>query len=120
MRYLAAVGAHHGAVSHAAALLTSPCGRMYSPTPFPICSRSADAIGQLGTWIAPGASPAIDFLVVASPEQQMPRAKPAFWEVALHEAGFLVLCRDYTTITTLAESRAKPHLKKIKVDWFGP
>ncbi|MGB4431744.1 MAG: extracellular solute-binding protein [Limnochordia bacterium] len=128
LRYLAAeLERITGQLSHAAALLdfARMLERMYDkPDAIPnLLQEYRDAIGQLGTWIMTSRRQPlqIDFLVVASPEQKMPRAKPTFWEVAVHEARafWSSFVRDYTTIHDIGgESGEAASPQKIRV-WIG-
>lgn len=85
-----------------------------------------DAIGNLGTWIMNTRKQPlqIDYLVIASPEQEMPRAKPTVWEAALHEirAFAASFTHDYTSvldITSVDESQPNTDdPNRIKV-WIG-
>lgn len=128
LRYLASeIERITGQRSHAAALLdfARMLERMYEkPDAIPnLLQEYRDAIGQLGTWIMTSRRQPlqIDFLVVASPEQQMPRAKPSWWEVALHEmrAFFASFVRDYTTIHDISEgAEGSGPARSIRV-WIG-
>ncbi|NLJ74542.1 MAG: extracellular solute-binding protein [Firmicutes bacterium] len=85
-----------------------------------------DAIGNLGTWIMNTRKQPlqIDYLVIASPEQEMPRAKPTVWEAALHEVRAFAasFTHDYTSvldITSVDESQPNTDdPNRIKV-WIG-
>ncbi|HHU61610.1 MAG TPA: extracellular solute-binding protein [Natronincola sp.] len=83
-----------------------------------------DAIGHLGTWIMTSREQPlqVDFLVVASPEQKMPRAKPTILEATIHEikAFGSSFVRDYTSVWDIEQSDApkKGEAKRIKV-WIG-
>lgn len=114
-------------LGHSAALLdfARMLERMYEkPDAIPnLLQEYRDAIGQLGTWIMTSRRQPlqIDFLVVASPEQEMPRAQPTFWEVVVHEVrSFLSsFVRDYTTIHDISGDAASAEpAKRIKV-WIG-
>lgn len=84
-----------------------------------------DAIGNLGTWVMNTRKQPlqIDYIIVASPGQELPRATPKWWEVALHEArAFLAsFTHDYTNIhgvTELDDIRPTTDQNTIKV-WIG-
>lgn len=126
LRYLAAeIERITGQLSHGAALLdfARMLERMYDkPDAIPnLLQEYRDAIGQLGTWIMTSRRQPlqIDFLVVASPEQKMPRAKPTFWEVLVHEVRAFAssFVRDYTTIHDIDQGAGEP-AKRIRV-WIG-
>lgn len=50
-------------------------------------SEYRDNIGALGTWILQTSEQPLqlDYIIVASPDAEMPRANPTVWELALHE-----------------------------------
>lgn len=83
-----------------------------------------DAIGQLGAWIMTSRQQPlqVDFLIVASPEQEMPRAKPTVWEVFSHEIRAFAssFVRDYTSVWDITESEESIPTEdgRIKV-WMG-
>lgn len=84
-----------------------------------------DAIGNLGTWIMNARKQPlqIDYIIVASPGQAMPRVQPRFWEVALHELRAFIasFTHDYTSIHSVSEledTRQTTDENTIKV-WIG-
>lgn len=68
-----------------------------------------DAIGSLGTWlITTREQPLqIDYIIVSSPGQALPRAHPTLWETLAHEvrAFFTSFVHDYTGIPSITESQ---------------
>lgn len=84
-----------------------------------------DAIGSLGTWVMNTRQQPlqIDYLVIASPEQKMPRATPTVFQTALHEVRAFVasFTHDYTSvrdITTIEDTVTYSDSDAIKV-WIG-
>ena len=66
-----------------------------------ILNEYRDGIGNLGTWIMNTRNQPlqIDYIVVASPEQRMPRATPNFFEVMAHEIRAFIA--SFTTTTPM-------------------
>ncbi|HQD18409.1 MAG TPA: extracellular solute-binding protein [Bacillota bacterium] len=95
-----------------------------------ILNEYRDGIGNLGTWIMNTRNQPlqIDYIVVASPEQRMPRATPNFFEVMAHEIRAFIasFTYDYTNVGDIREVSdikdtrisAKDDPNTIKV-WIG-
>jgi ABC-type sugar transport system, periplasmic component len=66
-----------------------------------------DGIGNLGTWIMNTRNQPlqIDYLIVASPGEELPRARPTIWETMLHEMRAFIASffHDYTGILEIAD-----------------
>lgn len=85
-----------------------------------------DAIGNLGTWVMNTRQQPlqIDYIVVASPEQEMPRATPTLWQIAMHEVRAFIasFTHDYTSIQDISSvddtSPRSSDQDSIKV-WIG-
>lgn len=84
-----------------------------------------DGIGNLGTWLMNTRKQPlqIDYIVVASPEQKMPRATPTFVQAMMHEVRAFVesFTHDYTSIqdiTDIEDTVIPANPKAIKV-WLG-
>lgn len=84
-----------------------------------------DGVGNLGTWIMNTRNQPlqIDYIVVASPEQKMPRAEATVFERILHEirAFFASFTHDYTGIRDISEIEESADTRQtdaLKV-WIG-
>lgn len=68
--------------------------RMYQdPDRIPnMLSEFRDNLGALGTWIFQTREQPlqIDYFIVASPEQELPRAEPTFWQSMVHEIKAII------------------------------
>lgn len=94
------IGEHTELLSRQARLLN----RMYSDhEEIPgLLKEFGDSLGALGTWLINTREQPlqIDYIVVASPEQSMPRGTPTFWQSLKHEISslFASFTRDYDSI----------------------
>ncbi|NMA55826.1 MAG: extracellular solute-binding protein [Firmicutes bacterium] len=81
-----------------------------------------DGIGSLGTWVMDTRNQPlqIDYMVISSPGEKLPRATPTRWEVFMHEIrAFLAsFVHDYTGVLDISETESASDLKSIKV-WIG-
>lgn len=81
-----------------------------------------DGIGSLGTWVMDTRNQPlqIDYMVISSPGEKLPRATPTRLEVALHEfRAFLAsFVHDYTGVLDISETEGAADLQSIKV-WIG-
>lgn len=79
-----------------------------------------DNLSALGTWLLQTVEQPlqIDYILVASPEQELPRAQPTFWEAARHELAKLVasFTHNYSALGDLGSSQAGD--RSIRV-WIG-
>lgn len=95
-----------------------------------ILGEYKDGIGNLGTWVMNTRNQPlqVDYLVVASPDKQMPRAAPNMFEVLAHEIRAFVasFTYDYTSVGDIREitdiedvrpvSKTDPNVIKV---WIG-
>ena len=79
-----------------------------------------DNLSALGTWLLQTVEQPlqIDYLIVASPEQELPRAEPTVWQTARHELAKLVasFTHDYSALGDLGTEVSGD--RSIKV-WIG-
>lgn len=79
-----------------------------------------DNLSALGTWLLQTVEQPlqIDYFIVASPEMELPRAEPTFWESVKHELGKLAasFTHNYAALGDLSEMQAAE--RSIKV-WIG-
>lgn len=91
-----------------------------------VLAEYRDAIGSLGTWVMTTREQPlqIDFIIVSSPDQPLPRAYPTLLETFMHEIrAFLTsFVHDYTGIPAIEESEGLDStswsVEPIKV-WIG-
>jgi len=96
-----------------------------------ILSEYRDGIGSLGSWVMNTRNQPlqIDYIVVASPEKEMPRATPTVWEVLAHEVKAFIasFTYDYTNVgdirvvddlddTKKTDPKSDPNTIKV---WIG-
>ena len=79
-----------------------------------------DNISALGTWLLLTVEQPlqIDYLLVTSPEQELPRAEPTFWEAARHELAKLAasFTHDYSALGDLGLAQGGDRTIKV---WIG-
>ncbi|MDI9419100.1 MAG: extracellular solute-binding protein [Bacillota bacterium] len=99
--------------------------RMYADTDrIPrLLSEFRDNLGSLGQWVAQMKEQPlqIDFLMVASPEQTMPRAEPTIWQSLLHEIKAIMASfyRNYDLVGQIGDVEdIDPDREPLTV-WIG-
>jgi ABC-type glycerol-3-phosphate transport system substrate-binding protein len=79
-----------------------------------------DNLSALGTWLLQTVEQPlqIDYILITSPEQELPRAEPTFWETVRHELAKLVasFTFDYSALGDLGTARAGDRTIKV---WIG-
>jgi len=103
---------------------TWPCSwRAWPPGPRPSQLRLdeyRDNLSALGTWLLQTVEQPlqIDYILITSPEQELPRAEPTFWETVRHELAKLVasFTFDYSALGDLGTARAGDRTIKV---WIG-
>jgi ABC-type glycerol-3-phosphate transport system substrate-binding protein len=82
-----------------------------------------DNIGSLGEWISDTESQPlqIDYMVIASPEQKMPRATATFWQGLVHELRAYIgsYTHDFTEIGDIATDGDERDDEEVLHVWIG-
>jgi len=99
--------------------------RMYQDTDrIPrLLSEFRDNIGSLGQWLGQMKEQPlqIDYLIVASPEQKLPRAEPTFWQSLLHEIKAIIASfyRSYDLVGTIGDIEGIDESREPLKVWIG-
>lgn len=99
--------------------------RMYEdPDKIPkMLSEFRDNLGALGTWIFQTSEQPlqIDYFIVASPEEEMPRAEPTFWQSLVHEIKAIVASfyRNYDLVGDIGDSSEIDKDREPLTVWIG-
>jgi len=85
-----------------------------------LLSEYRDNIGSLGTWMNQTMEQPlqIDFIVIASPDQKLPNAKPTFWQSLKHEITAFIssFTYDYTRIGDKGQFKDEDKVLRV---WIG-
>lgn len=113
-------GEHTQALTQVAFLLR----RMYSDTDriTRMLSEFRDSLGSIGNWIYQTREQPlqIDYLIVASPDQTMPRAEPTWWQSLVHEIKAIAASfyREYDLMGNISGDDIAEEREPITV-WIG-
>ncbi|NMB20465.1 MAG: extracellular solute-binding protein [Firmicutes bacterium] len=99
---------------------------VYRPDSIPnLLQEFRDGIGSLGTWVMNTRNQPlqIDYMIVASPGEKMPRVTPTFWQVLLHEVRAFIssFTHDYTGVLAASDQPGEAQQEDpdgLKV-WIG-
>ena len=100
-------------------------GRMYGDTDrIPrLLSEFRDNLGSLGQWVAQMREQPlqIDYMIIASPEQKLPRAEPTFWQSLLHEIKAIIASfyRNYDMVGNLGDPEGIDETREPLTVWIG-
>lgn len=99
---------------------------VYRPDSIPNLLREfRDGIGNLGTWVMNTRNQPlqVDYMIISSPGEKMPRVTPTFFQVMLHEIRAFIasFTHDYTGVLDITEGadRARADKKDGLKVWIG-